>query len=157
MWTELTTKDPALADKCAVIMRKMDRAYRKLTAGQILAFLVVKKGRVFLYERGDVNIVLVLVPNARLRKLRVFTCGVVGSITPEAALDLAVDKLVDVMNAGGMTNVYAIRSAGLDHAPINRFFDLVVSHPKLRVTVEHQMADRDAWNIALSPGPVPVP
>lgn len=157
MWTKLTTNDQALAEKCVAVMRQMDRAYANLTTGKVLSFLVVKNGTVFLYQNGDVNIVLVLVPNPRLRKLRVYTCGFVGSITPEAALDLVVEKLIEEMTAGELSSVYAIRRRGLDHPPLNRFFDLAAIHPRLRVTVEHHMADRDAWNIALAAGPVPVP
>lgn len=132
MWTRVQTNDD-IKDGVEV-MKQMDRNYAALTVDVVRSYEINRKMYGYIYRKDDVRIVLAMEPFASGTRIRVYTAGFTGAISPEKAADLAVRQLIAVMRE---QKAYAIITCmrNVDHEPLNQAFDAVKSHSRMRVRV----------------------
>lgn len=155
MWRKLGRADELGLAAVLAVMHGVDIAYRHLGPDWLRLLMIQKNAEVFLFDAEPDRAVLILYPNPRLGRYRVYTTGYAGPLDPRTACLLLGDQLALLLDERGLDEVYAIRRLNLDNPGINQLLDHVPAHPLLETTVQHDMGDKWALRIRRrAPAPV---
>ena len=73
--------------------------------------------------------------------------GFLGDVEPRIPLEVVLEKSKEFLIEQGCSSLFAIRPKQMTNPGIEAFHRLVPEHPELKVTVEHETADRLMWNL----------
>ena len=77
----------------------------------------------------------------RLRRFRIISTGFVGDISPRMALDRVVEKAREFSIQNNLDHLIAIRPRLMDSPRILEVYDLLNSHPALRIRGGHWLSE----------------
>lgn len=147
MWTILAADDTERMDRCAAIMRQMDRGYRGLEGGHLGLEVRTGAAEVHYYRQGDVDAVLVFAHHERHRQWRVWCSGFLGPITAAEFCRLGIDRVKEFMDRRGIAEVTAIRRLHLEHQPLDQCYAMVPDQPDFTVIEEHSLRECLVWRL----------
>ncbi len=151
MWTIVSPNDREKLERFRSQMGRMARRLETLDPGLLVSRLSRGRGQLhhFLGTEGELFISF----SRTFRRGSYFICvGFDGSMSPEAALELMVERSLGFAAREHLDVLYAIKRP-MDFGPLEQLHALVSSHPRLDVRVVDVAPDSVMWEIrrAVSP------
>lgn len=151
-WLDVILEDIDMVRRWLRVNQQMDPFYlheTPLLFGNSMAHRPSPLGAAYYYWTPEFEVVLRLVLNERRMLHQVQSIGFVGSTTPQAALDLAVDRGVAYLRERDDNRVIATVPKKMGNPRILELYRLIPSHPRLEVTVEADTPTRFRWLITV--------
>jgi len=128
----------------------MDRSYLRETPLQFSNSVVHKPwargAAYYLWTANSEAVVRLAYAEERLQH-HVMSVGFVGDMSPQQALDQIVQCTIDYLIERRARSVFAIAPKRMDSQEVLNLYDLVPTHPRLRVITEAESPRGRRWNI----------
>lgn len=150
-WLSVYMKpDDSMARRWLSVMHHMDLHYRlesPFLFGYSLAHKPTTAGASYYLWTPQFELALRMAYNTDYRRHEVSSVGFYGDIAPSDALDLIVDKALLHMVERRLTSVFCLCPKQMEYAPLLELYDLVPTHPRIRVTVEAETDSVMKWKL----------
>lgn len=149
-WLDVIREDVDMVRRWLRVMYAMDRSYLLETPDVFndnMAHRPSFLGASYYYWTTSAEIVLRIVWYRTRRQYLIQSVGFRGEINARSALDLIVDRSISFLREQGESSAFALVPKRMDNTRILELYDLVLTHPRLAITKEHESPDARRWNI----------
>lgn len=149
-WLDVILEDIDMVRRWLRVNQQMDPHYlmeTPLVFGNSMGHRPSPWGASYYFWTSEFEVVLRLVYNQRHKQHEVQSVGFVGKITPQDALDLAVDRTVDYLRERQARSVRAVVPKQMRNPGILKLYDLARNHFRLRVAVQADSPHFSRWLI----------
>ena len=146
--TVFSKQDDTMARRWLSVMHQMDRRYQQegvVAFNRTWSHCPTRLGASYYYWAPAHEAVLRIAFNSDRKCHEIGSVGFLGDISPARALDLMVDRAVLHMVERGIKTVFATCPKQMDYAPLLELYDLVPSHPRVRVTSQIETSTDRKW------------
>jgi hypothetical protein len=147
MWTQISKTDESGLARYVQIMKTMDGRYAQLETSHLVRAIEQRAAEVWYYDGGDFELVMRFEYDHRRTRYRLVSVGMAGLVTPQAALDLCVDRIGSFVAVHLLEYLWTVRPKEMDNPDIQDLHDRALEHPSLDVTVERENDQKSIWRI----------
>ena len=149
-WLDVVREDEDMVRRWLRVMWQMDDDYRReniFLFNRNMGHRPSRYGASYYYWNGADELALRLVYCRPRGQHQVLNVGFLGTITPQRALDLLVDRAIEYLRERKATSMFALCPKQMTNRNILLLYDLVPGHPRFRVTTERESPSTKEWNI----------
>jgi hypothetical protein len=149
-WLPIVREDVDMVRRFLNVMYQMDKGY---LAEDVTKFGIYrghrpeKMGASYYYWTAKSEVVLRIGYHDMRKQHRITSVGFVGSLAPQAALDLVVDQIIVFLKWAGGRTAMALVPKRMDNPRILELYALAPKHPRMRIKVEKESDLAARWNM----------
>ena len=147
MWSMIQRGDTAGLARYVEIMQAMDGRYEELETAHLVRAIDRHQAEIWHYDGGDFELVMRFEYQHRRGHYQLVSVGMAGIITPQAALDLCVDRVASFLTSHSEQYLWAARPKQMDNSDIQSLHDLAADHSGLDVTVVRESDQMVIWRL----------
>lgn len=147
MWTRVTPDDAAGLQRHVALMQQMDHGYGLLSPRDLVRSLLEERGELWHYQGNGFEIGMLFQYSWDRGQWQLAQVGFQGQVQPAAVADLNVAQAKQFCQAHGTDAFFCGVPLRMDYAPLLEYYALCKQHPQLRVTIIHQAATKEIWQI----------
>jgi hypothetical protein len=139
-WTRITPERRSLAERYLEVMYQMNRpVYASEPASVVVPRMLGRRHEYYYFWNPQCEVVIGFHWRRRRRQYELKSLGFVGAITPAAALELMVAKLLDFMRQHDRERVFAIRPFAMESRSVIELYELAMCHPAVAIRGTHRV------------------
>jgi hypothetical protein len=150
-WLTVFYKDnDQMARRWLNVMHQMDGHYRQenlFVFNRSLAHTPTPLGACYYYWTSQFELALRIAYHVNAGRHQIASVGFLGNIAPADALDLIVDRAIIHLIERSLTTAFCLCPKNMEFAPLLQLYDLVPSHPRVKVTLEAETAHFRKWTL----------